>query len=82
MKYVRSHQSSDAEHVSSVEPSIAPTERDISRKKKTTFQLLSNTQTPGTKTARDKDNGNNAPDYKCEMREHVGLEVLPKANVG
>ena len=59
VKYVRGHQSTLAENVSTVEPSIAPAERDISRKIELS-KLLSNTQAPGTKTARNKDNGNNA----------------------
>ena len=42
---------------------------------------MSNTQTPGTRTARYKDNGNNAPDSKCEQRVHIGQEILPKATV-
>ena len=40
VKYVHS-QSTDAEHVSTVEPSIAPTKKVVSRR-------ISNTQTPGT----------------------------------
>ena len=80
VKYVQSHQSTDAEHVSTVVQSIAPTEIDISRKIQISV-LLSNTQTPGTITARNKDNGNNAPDSKSELREHKGQEILPKARL-
>ena len=46
------------------------------------FRTISNTQTPRTRTARYKDNGNNAPDSKCELREHIGQEILSKAYVG
>ena len=66
VKYVRSHQQTVAEHVSTVEPSIAPTEIVISSKNQFSV-LLSNTQTPGTKTARYKDNGKNhqIPSANC-----------------
>ena len=47
VSYVQSHQSTDAEHESTVVQSIAPTEIDISRKIQISV-LLSNTQTPGT----------------------------------
>ena len=39
------------------------------------FATKSNTQTPGTKTARSMDKGNNVPDSKCELREHKGQET-------
>ena len=29
-----------------------------------------------------KDNGNNAPDSKCEPRKRKGQEILPKASIG
>ena len=41
-----------------------------------------NTQTPGTMTARNKDNEHNAPDSMCELHEHKGQEMLPTASVG
>ena len=70
-----------ANPVSTVEPSIAPTEIVISRKISFSV-LLGNTQTLGSVTARYKDNGNNAPDSKCEPRERRGQEILPRASVG
>ena len=53
VKYVHS-QSTDVEHVSTEEPSIAPHE-ESRLPQNPIFVLISNTQTPGTMTAKDKD---------------------------